>query len=79
MANQKILAKKKEVVDEIATKIKESASVVVFEYHGLTVAETNELRRKLRAGGSDLKNICWMCSSKKPFGIEIEVETSFPL
>ncbi len=55
MANQTILAKKKEVVDEIASKIKESASVVVFEYHGLTVAETNELRRKLRAGGSDLK------------------------
>lgn len=55
MANQKILAKKQEVVDEIATKVKDSASVVVFEYHGLTVSEINELRRKLRETDSDLK------------------------
>ena len=55
MANPKILEKKQNVIDEISEKIKNAASVVVFEYQGLTVSETNELRRKLRETGSDYK------------------------
>lgn len=55
MANQKIIDQKKQVVDEIATKMKESASYVFFEYRGLTVSETNELRRKLRESESEFK------------------------
>ena len=55
MANTKILEKKQAIIDEISDKVKNSASVVLFEYHGLTVAETNELRRKLRETGSDFK------------------------
>ena len=55
MANQKILEQKQQIIDEITNKVKESAGFVVFEYQGLTVAETNELRRKLRETGSDLK------------------------
>ncbi|MEG0021606.1 MAG: 50S ribosomal protein L10 [Bacilli bacterium] len=55
MANVKILERKQEVIDEIASKVKESNSVVFFEYRGLTVGEMMELRRGLRAIGSDLK------------------------
>lgn len=55
MANQKIIEAKAQVVDEIANKMKQSSSVVFFEYRGLTVTETNELRRKLRETGSDYK------------------------
>ena len=55
MANQNIIAKKKEVVEEITNKVKEAASTVLFEYQGLTVTETMELRRKLRESGSDYK------------------------
>ena len=55
MANIKILEKKQNIIDEISDKIKQSASVVVFEYQGLTVTETNELRRKLRESDSDYK------------------------
>jgi len=55
MANQKIIERKAEVVNEIAEKMKNSASYVLFEYRGLTVSETNELRRKLRESGSDFK------------------------
>ena len=55
MANQNIIAKKQEVVNEIKTKASESTTFVIFENHGLTVAETNELRRKLRETGSDFK------------------------
>lgn len=55
MANVKILEKKQTIIDEISNKVKESSSVVFFEYQGLTVTETNELRRKLRESGSDFK------------------------
>jgi large subunit ribosomal protein L10 len=55
MANDKILVKKQEVIDEIVNKVKESSSVVFFEYSGLTVHELSELRRKLRNIDSDLK------------------------
>lgn len=55
MANVKILERKQGIIDEIASKAKESASVVLVDYQGLTVTETNELRRKLKETGSDLK------------------------
>ena len=55
MANQKIIAKKQETVNEITNKVKESSSTVLFEYHGLTVNETMELRRKLKESGSEYK------------------------
>lgn len=55
MANIKIIEKKQEVVNEIVDKVKEANTSVIFEYQGLTVSETNELRRKLRESGSDYK------------------------
>ena len=55
MANQKIIDKKKEVVEEIAAKMKDSATYVLFEYRGLTVAETDSLRKKLRETDSEFK------------------------
>lgn len=55
MANVKILEKKQEVIDEIKSKVSASTSVVFFEYRGLTVSEMMELRRSLRASGSDVK------------------------
>ena len=55
MANQKIIEAKESVVNEIVDKMKNSSSYILFEYRGLTVTETNELRRKLRESGSDLK------------------------
>lgn len=55
MANQKILDKKQEVINEIADKTKNSSSVVFFEYQGLTAMDTNALRRLLRENDSELK------------------------
>jgi large subunit ribosomal protein L10 len=55
MANQKILEQKQNVVNEIADCVKESSSVVFFEYRGLSVGEMTELRRTLRENDSDLK------------------------
>jgi large subunit ribosomal protein L10 len=55
MANQKIIAKKAETVEEIVNKVKESTTTVLFEYQGLTVTETMNLRRKLKETGSDYK------------------------
>lgn len=55
MANVKILEKKQCIIDEITERVSASTSVVFFEYRGLTVSEMMELRRALRATGSDLK------------------------
>ena len=48
MASEKILAKKQEVIDEIKSKVQDSATVVVFTYTGLTDEDTKKLRRSLR-------------------------------
>ncbi len=55
MANQRILAKKQEVVDEIKDKVNNSSSFVLFDYRGLTDAEIKELRRALRDAGANYK------------------------
>ena len=55
MANQKILDQKQVVIDEIAENVKNSSSFIFLENTGLTVAETMELRRKLRESNSELK------------------------
>ena len=49
--NQAIIDAKKAVVSEISEKMKNSASTVVVEYRGLTVAEVTQLRRNLREEG----------------------------
>ena len=55
MANPKILAEKQVVIDEITNNVKESSSFIFLDNNGLTVAETMELRRKLKESGSELK------------------------
>lgn len=48
MASQKNIEAKKEIVNEITKNIKDSESVILFQYQGLSVAELSELRKKLR-------------------------------
>ena len=55
MASERILNTKKEVVKEIAEKIKNSTSVVVFSYQGLSVADLSALRNELKKNGSEVK------------------------
>ena len=55
MASQKILAQKTETVNEIVNKIKDSESVIIFTYQGLTVDEISDLRRKLREANGTVK------------------------
>lgn len=55
MANEKILAKKQEVIDEIKERVQNNATVVWFDYRGITDNEAKELRRTLRSNDSDFK------------------------
>ena len=55
MASEKILNDKKVIVSEIIDNIKNSESVILFQYQGLTVAEMTELRNKLNEVGSAVK------------------------
>lgn len=51
----KVMESKQNLVDEIATQLKESVSTVVVDYRGLTVAEMTELRKNLRDAGVEFK------------------------
>jgi large subunit ribosomal protein L10 len=46
-------AKKVERVEEVSEKLKRASGLVITDYRGLTVAQLQDLRRKLRAGGVD--------------------------
>lgn len=55
MANQKNLEKKQNTVKEITEKVNNSNSIILCEYQGLTVDETNDLRRELKESESEFK------------------------
>ena len=46
-------AKKVERVEEVSEKLKRASGLVITDYRGLTVAQLQDLRRRLRAGGVD--------------------------
>ena len=47
MANKAIIAKKEETVNEIADRVKNANSAILFDYRGLNDSEITELRNKL--------------------------------
>ena len=53
--NQRTIEAKQQTVEQIAAMMKESGSVVVVEYRGLTVAALTNLRRQLRAENASIK------------------------
>ena len=53
--NEKILAQKQADVEALAAKMKESSSVVMVEYRGLSVKEATDLRRELRGEDVEFK------------------------
>ncbi len=55
MASQKVIEAKSEIVNEIVSTAKDSASFILFDYRGLTAEETTELRRILRDSDSSYK------------------------
>ena len=55
MASEKILNEKKIIVSEIIDNVKNSESVILFQYQGLTVAEMSDLRNKLNEISSNIK------------------------
>lgn len=55
MPSTKVLEAKKEIVDEIKNKLNNSKTVVLFDYSGLTDADSKDLRLKLKESSSDYK------------------------
>ncbi len=55
MANSKIIEQKNGIVTEIKDKFSNAKSVVVFSYRSLSVGEMTELRKNLKASGTDCK------------------------
>jgi len=55
LASERILKEKQKTIDEIEDRVKNSSSVILFDYRGLTDAEIKELRHNLRDNGADYK------------------------
>lgn len=53
--NQSVLEQKKQVVSDIAEKLKKAKSIVLVEYRGLTVEKATELRNKCREANVEYK------------------------
>ena len=53
--NEATILRKQETVNEIASHIKESKSMVIVEYRGVTVSELETLRKDLRKEGAFIK------------------------
>ncbi|MFD2043188.1 50S ribosomal protein L10 [Ornithinibacillus salinisoli] len=51
----KVIEQKKQVVQEIADKLRESQSTLLVDYRGLDVAEVTQLRKELREAGVEFK------------------------
>lgn len=55
MATQKVLDEKQIVIDEIANRIKESSSIIFFDYRGLKDKDLAILRKNLKNADSEMK------------------------
>jgi large subunit ribosomal protein L10 len=55
MASEKILSQKQLVIDEIKERAQSAKTIVLFDYRGITDAESKELRTKLKETNSDYK------------------------
>ena len=55
--SEAIIAKKAAIVEEVTEKFKTAASVVIVDYHGLTVDEVTKLRKQLRDANVEIRVI----------------------
>jgi large subunit ribosomal protein L10 len=69
---KEILEKKIQEVDELYKKLNKAASIIVFDYHGLTVEQSMDIRKSLRSSGIEVKvyknNIARRASTLAGFG-----------
>ena len=77
MASTKIIESKGNIVNEITDKVKNSESVILFSYQGLTVADMAELRRSLKNIDSEVKVYKNTLVKRALDSLNISLETSF--
>lgn len=77
MASTKIIESKGNIVNEISDKVKNSESVILFSYQGLTVADMAELRRALKNVDSEVKVYKNTLVKRALDSLNINLETSF--
>ena len=80
MASEAVLKQKQLVIDEVKDRVQNSNTVVLFDYRGLTDAESKELRIKLRESNSDYKvyKNTLMARAFNDLGIDMNKELNGP-
>lgn len=51
MPSEKTLARKQEIIDDIANNLKDAKSIVLYSYQGITVDQDTQMRRAFREAG----------------------------
>lgn len=81
MPNAKVLQEKEAIVASVVEKLQESASTVLTDFRGLSVADVTELRKQLREAGVEfqvLKNtLCRRATAQANF-TELDVHLTGP-
>ena len=77
MASKKILEAKEQTINTIKEAIKNSESVILFKYQGLTVLEISELRKSLRSQNGELKVYKNTLVKRALDELKIDLEPSF--
>ena len=81
MPNPKVLQEKEAIVASVVEKLQESASTVLTDFRGLSVADVTELRKQLREAGVEfqvLKNtLCRRATAQANF-TELDVHLTGP-
>ncbi len=80
MASEAVLKQKQLVIDEVKDRVQNANTVVLFDYRGLTDAESKELRIKLRESNSDYKvyKNTLMARAFNDLGIDMNEELNGP-
>ena len=80
MASEKILSQKQVVIDEIKDRAQNAKTIVLFDYRGITDAESKELRIKLKDVNADYKvyKNTLMARAFNDLGIDLNEELNGP-
>ena len=57
MASEKVLKQKEEVVNSLATELKDASLVLLVDYRGITVEDATKLRKEVREANAEYKVI----------------------
>lgn len=76
MANQKVIDKKSTIVEEIKDRFNDNATLIIFDYNGLTDKDAKKIKRLLKEEGGDYKIYKNTLIKRAVDDLEIDIDES---